>query len=79
MKLPSTLRPYLFAVAQAFFTTGVATLIGEVDAHGFTRAAFFAWPFPWLVAWAGMVPFVLLLAPIIHLFLDTFIEHEATR
>jgi len=76
MKLPASFRPYLFAVIQALVTTGAATLIGEIDAHGFTRDAISAWPLPWLVAWAGMVPLVLILAPLIHMILDSIVSRE---
>ena len=67
--LPARAKPYAFAATQAFVTTGVSTLIAS-------GAAPWRWLTSWALAWALLVPLVLVMAPQIWRILNRLCRPE---
>ncbi len=64
--LPREYAPFIFGVIQSGLTTAVATGIATLSALGFNALAVGAWLVTWLIAWATMLPIVVVAAPFIQ-------------
>ena len=65
LRIPRRHAHFVFGVIQAGLTSAIAAAIASVPF--FAEFAFFEhWLSSWLIAWATMVPVVLLAAPIIR-------------
>jgi hypothetical protein len=64
--LPRRFAPYVYGAIQAAITTAVATAIatGQLTDPGLVFLQ--RWALAWLVAWATMLPVVILVAPLIE-------------
>lgn len=69
MHLPKQYAHYLFATIQAGFTTAFTAAIAS--AQMIQEGTFLShWLKSWLIAWAAIIPFVLVAAPFIRRFVD---------
>ena len=64
-RLPHRYAPFLFAVAQAAVTTGLATAIATQQTTPLSLMFLTQWLSSWAIAWTVMVPVVLIAAPVI--------------
>ncbi len=73
-KIPRRFAPFVYGVIQAGITTAVATGIATLQALGFNPWTLPAWAMAWLIAWATMLPVVILIAPFIQRAVMRFVE-----
>ena len=64
-RLPHRYAPFLFAIAQAAVTTGLATAIATQQSTPLGLMFLTQWLSSWAIAWTVMVPVVLIGAPVI--------------
>ena len=65
-RLPQRFAPFLFSVTQACVTTGLATAIATTDTTPLGLVFLERWMGSWMIAWAVMIPVVILAAPVIE-------------
>jgi hypothetical protein len=76
LKIPRRHSHYIYAVIQSGLTTAIAAAVASVPfLEG--RSFLVHWLSSWVVAWAMMMPIVLLAAPVIRN-LTYFLTHEET-
>ena len=74
LKIPRRHSHYIYAVIQSGLTTAIAAAVASVPfLEG--RSFLVHWVSSWMVAWAMMMPIVLLAAPVIRS-LTYFLTHE---
>jgi fluoride ion exporter CrcB/FEX len=66
VKIPRRIAPYLFGCIQVVITTGVATAIATFSTLPMDQTSLSAWVVAWVKSLAVMVPFVILIAPMIQ-------------
>lgn len=64
--IPRRFAPFVYGIIQAAITAGVATAIATYQALGLGMEFLEHWVFSWVIAWLTMLPFVILMAPLIQ-------------
>ena len=64
--LPSRYAPLVYGIIQAGITSAIAAAVATYKIMGLGMDFLMQWGAAWLVAWATMIPVVVLVAPLIQ-------------
>lgn len=65
-KLPRRFAPLVYGIIQSGITSAVASGVATLGALGVNCLALGAWFVAWVIAWAAMLPIVVLVSPLIQ-------------
>ncbi len=78
-RLPKRYAPFVYGIIQAAITTAVATAIATFQMLDIGLQFLAQWAFAWWLAWLTMLPFVIVLAPLLQRAVDALTTPNMVR
>jgi hypothetical protein len=78
-RLPRRYAPFVYGLIQAAITTAIATAIATFQMMDFGLQFLARWAFAWWLAWLTMLPFVIVLAPLLQRAVDALTTPKLMR